>query len=86
MISMATSMVGHVESNAPISRQTKEQKYIQSFRLDIHLSYFCKAEFLVLLALDEVMSNIVKDQRSYVANGSHVKVPSPIKMFLIATQ
>lgn len=83
MISMTTSMLEHVESNAPISRQTREQKNIQSFRLDIH---FCEAEFLVLLSLDEVMSNILKDQRSYVANGSHAKVPSPIKIFLMATQ
>ncbi len=68
------------------SRKAKDKKNGQSYGLDVGLGFFCEIDFLELVALDEMMSHMSKNDESCVVDdGNHLMVPSLNEMISTIT-
>jgi hypothetical protein len=83
---LVTSMVTQVKYITSEARKAKDQKYNQSYGLNVNQGFFCGASFSRSMALDDTMPHMSRDHGSWVTNdGDHVMVPNPSEMISIAT-
>jgi hypothetical protein len=77
-------MAAHVKSNTFGSRKAKDWEDGQSYGLDVDLGFFCGANFLGVMALDEIMPHMLRNHGSWATDDrNHVMVSNPSEMISI---